>query len=283
MVEGWRDWGGSGPVLHLAHANGFPPASYRTLIALLTPRFRVVSTAARPLWVASRPDDIDSWAPLAEDLARSLDDRGLRDVIGVGHSLGGVLTPWAASMRPGLFGSLVLIDPVLFACVRAVFWRWMKRFGLEHRLPLIRATTRRRDRFPDVETARVQWARRAVFAGFDPRCFEDYLASALEPDPGGGVVLTYPKAWEARIFELTPDDPWPRLEELDLPVTVLAGATSDTFLPGAARRIRRTLPHARVEVVPDTSHFLPFERPEEVARRIVAAVDGSGDAARSGG
>ncbi|HEX8438854.1 MAG TPA: alpha/beta hydrolase, partial [Archangium sp.] len=24
-----EDWGGTGPVLHLAHANGFPPATYR--------------------------------------------------------------------------------------------------------------------------------------------------------------------------------------------------------------------------------------------------------------
>ncbi len=270
-------------MLHLAHANGFPPASYRTLIGLLARRFHVVTTASRPMWEASNPEDVTSWTPLADDLAATLDRRDVRGVIGVGHSLGGVLTAWAAAVRPGLFSSLVLIDPVLFAGARAVIWRWMKRLSLEHRLPLIRATTRRRDRFPDAEAARAQWARRAVFASFDPRCFEDYLAAALEPDPDGGMTLTYPKAWEARIFELTPDDPWPRLERLDLPVTVLAGATSDTFLPVASRRMRRTLPQACVEVVPGTSHFLPFERPEEVARRIVAAVDGTGDATQPGG
>lgn len=265
-------------MLHLAHANGFPPASYRTLIDLLARRFRVVTAASRSLWAASNPEDLDSWMPLAEDLVANLERHGARDVIGVGHSLGGVLTPWAASIRPGLFRELVLIDPVLFAGTRALFWRWMKRLGLESRLPLIRATDRRRDRFPDVETGRTQWSGRAVFASFDPRCFEDYIASALEPHPDGGVTLTYPKAWETRIFELTPHDPWRRFAGLDLPVTVLAGATSDTFLPAAARRLRQTLPHARIEVVPDTSHLLPFERPDEVARRIVAALDGSGRA-----
>ncbi len=152
--------------------------------------------------------------------------------------------------------------------------------GLEHRLPLIRAARRRRDRFPDVDAARAQWARRSVFASFDPQCFEDYVASALEPHPDGGVTLSYPKVWEARIFELTPHDPWSRLVGLDLPVTVLAGATSDTFLPAAASRIRRTLSRARVEVVPETSHFLPFERPEEVARRIGAAMSRSEEPGR---
>jgi len=273
VVERWRDWGGSGPVLHLAHANGFPPASYRTLIDLLASRFRVVTAPSRPLWAASNPGDVDSWTPLAEDLAATLERQGVEGAVGVGHSLGGVLTAWAASTRPGLFSCLVLIDPVLLAGPRAVFWGWMQRLGIEHRLPLIRATTRRRDRFPDVETARVQWSRRAVFAGFDGRCFADYVEAALKPHAAGGVTLVYPKAWEARIFELTPHDPWPGLVGLDIPVTVLSGATTDTFLPAAARRLQRVVPQARVEVVERTSHFLPFERPEEVAGKIVTAVD----------
>ena len=46
---GWHDWGGRGPILHLAHANGFPPESYRSLVRELTPAFRVVAAAARPL------------------------------------------------------------------------------------------------------------------------------------------------------------------------------------------------------------------------------------------
>lgn len=267
-------------MLHLAHANGFPPAAYRTLIGLLARRFRVVTTASRPLWAVSTTDELESWAPLAEDLTDTLAAHGVEGVIGVGHSLGGALTAWAAAERPHLFSCLVLIDPVIFTGPRSTIWGWMRRMGFQGRLPLVRAARRRRDRFPDVATARAQWARRSVFASFDRRCFDDYVDAALMPHREGGVTLVYPKAWEARIFELTPHDPWPRLAGLDLPVTVLAGATSDTFLPAAARRLRKTLRRAHVEVVPETTHFLPFERPEEVARRIIAAVSGSGGAAR---
>ena len=274
--SGWHDWGGEGPVLHLAHANGFPPEAYRTLIRMLTPRVRVVSVAARPLWDSSDPAVLDDWSQLADDLADTLQDRDLTAVIGVGHSLGAVVTAWAAAAHPGLFSRLVLIDPVLFAGARAVFWRGMKRLRLEGRLPLVQATRRRRERFPDAETARAQWARRSVFSGFDPRCFDDYVNAALTPHPDGGVTLRYPKTWEARIFELSPADPWPRLADLDVPVTVLAGSTSDTFLPAAARKLRRKLPQARVEVVPGASHFVPFERPEEVARRALDGVDAVG-------
>ena len=51
----WIDWGGDGPWLHFAHANGIPPATYRSLIAPLAEQFHVVSMEARPLWPGSDP------------------------------------------------------------------------------------------------------------------------------------------------------------------------------------------------------------------------------------
>jgi pimeloyl-ACP methyl ester carboxylesterase len=267
----WTDWGGDGPTLHLAHANGFPPEAYATLIRCLVPSFHVVTSASRPLWPSSRPETIASWAPLADDLADALERHGVTSAIGVGHSLGGVLSAWAAAANPRLFSRLVLIDPVLFAGVRARVWGWARRLGLASRLPLVRITRRRRDRFPDLEAARTRWQRRSVFRSWDPRCFDDYVRAAFVPHADGGIALRYPKAWEARVFELSPHDPWSRMHGLDLPLTALAGENTDTFLSTAARRLEREVPGARVEVVPGTSHFLPFERPDEVARRIVTA------------
>ncbi len=67
----WIDWGGNGPALHLAHANGFPAGSYRSLIKQLTPSFRVVSMEARPLWSPDDPDTLRDWRQLAGDRAPS--------------------------------------------------------------------------------------------------------------------------------------------------------------------------------------------------------------------
>ena len=38
--------------------------------------------------------------------------RGLSGIVGIGHSLGGVTTMYAALQRPDLFRALVFIDPV---------------------------------------------------------------------------------------------------------------------------------------------------------------------------
>ena len=108
-----RDFGGEGPHLHLAHANGFPPGTYEPLAEALTDLYHVFGMPARPLWPSSQPENAPDWHPLADDLIAGLDHLGMQGIVGVGHSLGGVLTMWASIARPDLFRAVVLIDPVI--------------------------------------------------------------------------------------------------------------------------------------------------------------------------
>jgi pimeloyl-ACP methyl ester carboxylesterase len=109
------DLGGHGPFVHLAPANGFPPATYRQLARDLAQGYHVVSLLPRPFWPGSRPESAPDWHPLAGDLIRGLDELGLSGIVGLGHSIGGVLTLWAAIERPDLFRAVILVDPVIFA------------------------------------------------------------------------------------------------------------------------------------------------------------------------
>ena len=270
--ERWTDWGGNGPSLHFAHANGFPPASYRSLIGELTPGFHVVSMAARPLWTGAAPSSIGDWSPLVDDLRSELRERGLRRLIGVGHSLGGTVTARAAVADPELFMTLVLIDPVVFTWPRSWFWSSMQRLGLAGRFPLVASARRRRDHWPGLEVVRSSYRGKSAFAGWTPASFEDYLAAGFSPADDGGVRLRYPREWEARIFEVCPADVWSELRRIELPVLFIRGERSDTFLAAAAARAARELRRAHVVEVAGTSHFLPFEKPAAVAGAIRAFV-----------
>jgi pimeloyl-ACP methyl ester carboxylesterase len=126
----WRDWGGSGPALHFAHANGFPPGTYRKLIDELTNHRHVFSMAARPLWPDSRLQALRDWSPLAEDLRAELNRRGVRGIVGVGHSLGAVISLLAAAADPGLFSAVIAVDPIIFTGARTLFWGVAKKLGL---------------------------------------------------------------------------------------------------------------------------------------------------------
>ena len=70
---------------------------------------------------------------------------GWRDVIGVGHSLGGVLTLYAAIRRPDLFRALVFIDPVFLP--PAVLAQVAARNAGEaiYDMQLVQSARRRRD------------------------------------------------------------------------------------------------------------------------------------------
>jgi len=267
--EAWSEWGGDGPQLVFAHANGFPPAAYRMLIEELSCLFRTTAFAARPLWRGSDPTAISSWKDLGGDLRRAMTQRGFRQVVGVGHSLGGVLSIMAAAEDPSLFRALALVDPVIFSGVHGLFWGSLKRLGFSHRLPLIRGALRRRDRFPSLEAVRSAYAGKSVFSTWNPDVLEDYVQAAFSDTGDGEVELRYSKDWEARIFELTPASVWSDLCRVSMPMLVIRGALSDTFRSGAASKIRRKLPNATVIELPDTTHFLPMERPAAVAAAII--------------
>jgi pimeloyl-ACP methyl ester carboxylesterase len=254
--------------LVFAHANGFPPATYRQVLEELSSVFQVTSFAARPLWQDREPSEIGSWRDLADDLRSGLQQRGFEGGVAVGHSLGGVLSIMTAAADPSRFSAIVLVDPVVFSGVHALFWGALKNFGLGHRLHLVRGARRRRDRFPDQEAVRSTYAGKSVFASWEPEVLEDYVRAAFEETGDGDVSLRYSKEWEARIFELTPASVWADLRRVDVPMLFIRGASSDTFLPGAAARAERALDRATVIEIEKTTHFLPMEQPAAVAAAI---------------
>ena len=266
---GWLDWGGAGPVLHFAHANGFPPGTYRRLLEALTQSCHVVSSEARPLASPDRPPEIDGWTPLAHDLREELTARGLRGIVAVGHSLGAVTSLIAAADDPGLFAAVVAIDPVLITGARAAVWGLAKRAGLGGRLGLVRGARTRREIWPDLATVRTAYAAKRIFRSWRPQVLEDYVEAGFEELAEGGVRLRYPRRWEARVFEVAPHDVWPRLRGLATPVLFVKGERSDTFLGAACERALREVPGARVEVVAGAGHFLPMEQPERLAEVIL--------------
>ncbi len=265
----WQDWGGSGRMLHFAHANGFPPGTYRTLLEPLTEHFHVVSSAARPLWSAAPPHQTESWSELADDLRRELRRRGLGGIIAVGHSLGAAMSLLAAAADPRLFAAVVAIDPLLLTGVPALVWGMMKRLGLEHRLGLVRGARARRAAWPDRQAVLMAYRRKRIFRRWEPAVLEDYVAAGTVESAAGGVRLRYPPEWEARIFEVSPHDLWRQLQRIAVPTLLVRGEHSDTLRPAAARRLARELATSQVVVIPDATHFVPMERPGEVARVVI--------------
>src|SRR5262249_22185487 len=145
------DFGGTDQPLHFLHANGYPPECYQAFLNLLRTKYRVFGMLLRPLWKDSKPDELQSWKPLSGDLLQFLAPQPT-PVIGVGHSIGAIVTLRAALQDPGKFRALILLDPVLLVPSRLIFWKVFRALGLRDSLhPLIAGARKRRRVFDDLE------------------------------------------------------------------------------------------------------------------------------------
>src|SRR5512139_2402146 len=268
------DFGGTGTPLHFLHANGYPPDCYRPLFELLKTEYHVFGMPLRPLWDEAKTDDIKDWQPFSDDLRSFLSSQpfdqtqGRPDpVIGVGHSIGAIVTLRTALRDPSKFRALVLIDPVLFVPRFLVNWHIIRMLGLGDRLhPLITGAKKRRRTFDDLETVYRGYRNRSIFRYMSDENLRIYIEGITRPTGNGFYELVYPPEWEAQIYRtgMQDFDIWRDLPGLEVPTLFLRGTETDTFLEEAAKLVKRKQPGTRVETLEKTTHLLPLERPREV-------------------
>lgn len=275
------DLGGNGQPLHFLHANGYPPDCYKPLLELLKTEYHVFGMHLRPLWGDAKPEEIQSWHPFSEDLLHFLasaivgfdtSDKNARStqptkqVIGVGHSIGAIVTLRAALKEPERFKALILLDPVLFTPHRLILWNLVRAMGLGERAhPVIAGAKTRRRTFDDLETVFRRYRDRGIFRYMSDEYLRIYI-QGIARKAKNRYKLVYSPEWEAHIYltSLQDFDIWRDLSKLEVPTLFIRGAETDTFLEGAARLVKKKQPKVKVEALPQSTHLLPLERPQEV-------------------
>jgi pimeloyl-ACP methyl ester carboxylesterase len=272
-VDLLHEFGGDGPLLHLAHANAYPPETYAELATRLTARYRVVGLPARPLWSTALRRQGVTWYTASDDLIAGLDRLGYRDLLGVGHSLGAVATLLGAIRRPDLFRAVVLIDPVLLPPPWLVVLEVMRALRVVDHLPVIRDGLRRRRIWPDRATCLSYFREKSQFARWSDEALRIFVQTGVRERPDGQVELRYSPDWEAHFYRGFPTDIWRYPARLRQPVLFVRGAQTDTFVAEAQQVMERLLPRAEYRVIPDAGHLVPFERPDETAAAVLGFLD----------
>ena len=161
-----------------AHANGFPAAIYRLLFEYWRERGYRVHAIDRfghdPAFPVS-----SNWPHLRDQLIAFIDAEVGGPAFLVGHSLGGMLSVLAASKRPDLARGVVLLDAPIIAGWRAHSLQVAKATGLMPRITPSRVSRSRRQAWPSRAAVREHFAKKSVFARWDPRVLDDYVASAF--------------------------------------------------------------------------------------------------------
>ncbi|HVZ81255.1 MAG TPA: alpha/beta hydrolase [bacterium] len=256
-------------MIFLAHANGFPPETYAPVLEPLRQHFHVIAFRARPFWEDTPATWLKRWSQMADDLLEGLVELGDRPVVGLGHSLGGVLMLYAAVRCPELFSRLVLIDPTMLA--PKLLWevRFLRLFGLEARPQLVKGAFRRRTHWAGKEEAYRYFRERPLFKAWPDGTVRAYSEHMTGPAPQGGMRLIYPPEWEARIYQTIPTDVWAFAARIPCPTLVIRGEDSTTFTGDSEKTFRKVLPSAQFRVIPGAGHLVAQEKPLEVGTAIL--------------
>lgn len=255
------------PRLVFAHANGFPGQSYQSLLAPLADTFEV-----HPLECLGHSPDypVDhNWKGLVDELLASLPASGA-PVLGVGHSLGGLLMAMAALKRPERFYGVIMLDPPLLLGPDALAMKAAKRLGFIDRITPAGKTLKRRRVWSSREAMASSLRRRGLFRGFTVDALNDYVQAGSRVLDDGRVALAFQPEIEVEIFRHLPDNITPLPRKLGVPAVVVAGEASDLLTASRVRRLKRR--GLRVLGVPG-SHMFPMEYPEPTRAAIRQAWD----------
>ncbi len=264
------DWGGSGPLTHIAHATGFCARVYTPLAQRLRTHLQVVGMDDRGHGRTTAPADpkrLKSWHVFANDLESLIEHLG-GPVVLMGHSRGGVASLMLAVRRPDLARALVLIDPTILP----LSWAWwtypIKKLGLARYVPIAAHAARRRNGWQSKEAILEAYKGKGIFKNWTDGFLEGYVADGTQVTDEGKVRLTCDPSWESRCFATFCHYAWGYVRRLCVPTLVLYGRESDTFLPAAIKRFQHLAPKTTFIGYEKTSHFVPMERPDETTRDI---------------
>ena len=256
------------PLIHFAHANGVPSLVYQKLFDLLKDDYDVIYVS---LLGPDKRYPIDNhWVSLTNQVIDSIVQQAKgRKVIGLGHSLGSVLTFQAALKCPELFEQVIMLDPPLIMGKAGFALQLAKTFRLKvlDKMSPAGLSVRRRDHWDSREQAAELLRPKGFYKDFDADCFQAYIDYALTDDHvRGGVELTIPKLDEVNIFRTNPSLWW--LPQVKPKVSMhLVVAEQSPFLPHKFPQQVEKKFGIPFTITPG-GHMFPLEHPVEVVQMI---------------
>ncbi|GAA5893666.1 triglyceride lipase [Sporobolomyces salmoneus] len=209
-------------------------------------------------------DNVPSIAPGPASPAQ----RKYRDrlIVGIGHSLGGGGTAFAATACPSLFSSVIFLDPVLVA----------PHHPARSTRPLAGGALVRRQKWKSKEEALEGFQKKAFFKAWDEEILKGYCEFGLRDTEDGGVALKTTARNEALTFAdasvVASIRANTRLASLpkSLPVHWVWADEGRSVLPefNIQQLVQERVPHSTMSRVKGAGHLIVHENPKATATCI---------------
>jgi surfactin synthase thioesterase subunit len=259
------------PKIQFAHANGFPSRTYKKIFSYLEREFEIKYLerhAHNPKFPVT-----NNWELLKDELREEIESRYSQPIIGIGHSLGGVLHFMVAAENPQLYSQIILLDAPIISRLSSFGMRILKKTGVINKVPPLSNTVSRRNLWQSREEAFNHFKAKAKFAEFDEDVLCDYIEHGII-ETSRGFELVFQPEIEAQIYRTIPHYLPKVSRNVTVPITYVGGKNSregKLALVNSMKRIKN-LTFQTIE----GSHLFPFEKPFETAeiiKQILANAD----------
>lgn len=260
---------GEGPLVILLH--GFPDFWYSwryQIPALVGAGYRVVAPDMRGYNLSDKPREVASYraAAVAADVAGLIHACGAERAVVVGHDWGAGVAWQFAMLYPAMVERLAILNvphPLrmlrALATPRQLLKSWYMFFFQLPWLP--QAAIRAGNYLLLRQVLRTDPVRRDAFTSVD---IERYVAAAAQPGALTGSINYY-----RALFRQNPQAAISQIRRIDAPVLVIWGEQDRYLGSELAQPDPRWVPQARVERLPNASHWVHLDQPEEVNRLLL--------------
>ena len=250
-------------IIHFAHANSFPAKTYSKLFSYLSDDFQIgylERHAHNPQFPVT-----DGWKFLAHELQAEIEKRYSNPIIGVGHSLGGILHFLVACERPELYESIVLLDAPLVSRLSGAGLKLLKRTRLLDKYSPSRTARFRRNQWQTKEEVFAHFRNKELFRNFDEDVLRDYADYGSVPHENYFKLFFEPKI-EAKIYRTIPDSFSKFRGKLKVPAAYIGGTRSREARLARLGFMRKHFPFEFHFI--EGSHLFPLEKPQETAKML---------------
>ena len=223
------------PALVFVHCGGCNRGFWDGQMALFAAKHRVVALDLAGYGESGRGREDWTMAAFGQDVVSVVEALGLKQVVLIGHSLGGPAVLEAARLIPGRVAGLVLVDS------------WVDFEA----------------RFPAEEIEKFVSALQADYRGTTTAITSQYLFSASTPEPVKARVLetalSVPQEISVAVVRSSMAySPLPALREIKAPIVAISSDLFPTNLEGN----RRYAPGYQAAIMKGVGHYLMLEQRE---------------------
>ncbi len=241
---------GDGPPVVFGHGYLFDHRMYDSQLDTLAADHRVIALDWRAHGASGTPTTRWSMRDQGIDYVRVMDALGVEQAVVVGQSMGGMAALHLALEYPERVRGLVLIDTSAAAETLARRLKYLTLAGLARTFGMRRALLE--------QAAAVAFG--PTFRRSEPATVRLWMDRWARLDP-----RTLPRSVRVPVFR---PSVLGRVATISAPTLVIVGAEDATTPPSESLRLVHRLPHARLEILPETGHMAPIERPDEISRLI---------------